>query len=909
MNWKEKIIQTIQQDTTNNVVEIVLGEGEIKYSSEIKKHESSFKITDEEYVRAFLIHRLVNELDYKPRFLEMEKRFTTGRESLNKGENDVLLFDAKGNTHFFIEAKAPDKWDIDQKHIEGQLFNLAKLQTKVKYLVWYTIEEKDNTVSDKALIIDFEKYPDYNDWDSAGRPVIDGTLVAGYGSPKLMPYIKAGLKDLKTQITANQITTITEKLHNYLWGGSSSTDSDIFFALVNIILAKIQDESEKSDGDEYDFQVKGYEGNTESPEKLFERMNELFKRAKKSKMNETDEVILKEARIIEKEKFSLSKLMFSVQTLQEFSFLDGRNSLDGKDILGEFFENITRSKFKQSQGQFFTPMPIVRFMLYALKLDELAIDKLNKDYTLPHIIDPSLGSGTFMIEAMKIITKELKYKQKDKIKSSRYIQDAFDGFFEPKHKENLWAKDFLWGIEPNPNLGPAAKVSMVLHGDGSTNIFVRDGLLPFRMYESTVNKNSLLQQSKSDKNYHDKEVNEQFDVIISNPPFSVDLDGETKKTLGRNFLFADKKNSENLFIERYYQLLKPNGRLAVVLPESVFDTTENKYIRLFLFKYFNIKAVVSLPQVTFEPHTSTKTSLLFAQKKTAAEIAEWQRLWEQYGKEWAELVTRVANYSKVYLENADRKKYPSIKDATPEEEIIQIKRFLKDYITENDQNLGSVELLTKYKEEIIELSKYEKDIKDVFGYYNSWWVFGEVVKKLDADLFTAEVENVGYKKTKRGERITPNDLFDLEYAPQTIDKARIQREYEEELASQNLQLLKLQERKNELEGKAQKQQNGTKQRTEKEIEKNMALMDNIRNKMLEIKQIKAQKEEVILKYYKEIKGVWTILPQYYDRTDKTLLSYFQNDGILSRWASDDAVLRQNEQIKLLDIMRKEVIWA
>ena len=73
----------------------------------------------------------------------------------------------------------------------------------------------------------------------------------------------------------------------------------------------------------------------------------------------------------------------------------------------------------------------------------------------------------------------------------------------------------------------------------------------------------------------------------------------------------------------------------MVLPESVFDTTENKYIRLFLFKYFNIKAVVSLPQITFEPFTSTKTSLLFAQKKTKAQVEKWNELWDKYGKEWA----------------------------------------------------------------------------------------------------------------------------------------------------------------------------------------------------------------------------------------------------------------------------------
>ena len=96
-------------------------------------------------------------------------------------------------------------------------------------------------------------------------------------------------------------------------------------------------------------------------------------------------------------------------------------------------------------------------------------------------------------------------------------------------------------------------------------------------------------------------------------------------------------------------LLKENGRMGIVLPESVFDTTENKYIRLFLFKYFKIKAVVSLPQVTFEPFTSTKTSLLFAQKKTESEVVEWNKCWAKFQSEWSKLNTRVSNYNSVYL--------------------------------------------------------------------------------------------------------------------------------------------------------------------------------------------------------------------------------------------------------------------
>ncbi|MCZ9960410.1 SAM-dependent methyltransferase [Brachyspira hyodysenteriae] len=177
----------------------------------------------------------------------------------------------------------------------------------------------------------------------------------------------------------------------------------------------------------------------------------------------------------------------------------------------------------------------------------------------------------------------------DELDKSRDVEDKFAQWFQLDHRENKWAKDFIYGIETNFNLGTATKVNMILHGDGSSNIFVKDGLLPFNLYSKEQSPNYLKQYDK-DSIYNDKNVNGQFDCILTNPPFSVTLDNDTKNNLKDGFLFGDKKNSENLFIERWYQLLKNNGRFAAVLPESVFDTTENKYIRIFIYKYFKNKS-------------------------------------------------------------------------------------------------------------------------------------------------------------------------------------------------------------------------------------------------------------------------------------------------------------------------------
>lgn len=556
-------------------------------------------------------------------------------------------------------------------------------------------------------------------------------------------------------------------------GGGGTDDNEVFSSLVNLILAKIQDEDEKEDGEKYDFQSlmfeKASDDDFESNETLFERINNLYRKALKEKLYVIDEKELNKSYVVDTKKFSLSKLKYTVQQLENLSFVDGKNSLNGKDILGDFFEGIIRDGFKQTKGQFFTPINIVRFMLYASSADKLAINRIKNDKVIPYMVDPSAGSGTFLIEYMKFITHTMKYVNTDggkynkELGNSRSVRDKVETeWFYPDHRENRWAKDYIYGSEINFNLGTATKVNMILHGDGSTNIFVKDGLLPFTQYEKEQEPN-VLRQSLNDTVYKEQnkeiKVNENFDIIFSNPPFSVDLDNDTKKLVKKSFAYGDKKNSENLFIERYYQLLRENGRLAIVLPESIFDTTENKYIRLFIFKYFKIKAVVSLPQLAFSPYTNTKTSILFAQKKTKDEIEVWDKLWAEKSKEYSNLKTRVENIIKVYNGKGNKSKLKSIKDLTEEQERELLKRMLKNYYVTSDELFSKDELIEKYEQELKELCKHDKETVNLFGYVNTWWVFGEVAKEINYDIFMAEAEEVGYKRTKRGERPRPNDLF------------------------------------------------------------------------------------------------------------------------------------------------------
>lgn len=740
-------------------------EKKIQYSSQITSDRKIDEITgDEELVRAIILTKLVNDYGYSLGNIHLEKTYEMGRPKVNTPRIDVIVKDKDGNAFMFIELKSPDKFEEDQDNIiEKQLFNLAGAEIaqghKVKYLVLLTCS-LDDKATNKAIVIDHDKFNSFEQWKES-REAVD-EIPVNYGRATKTPYKKGSAKDLEKNYPAFVIDSVRSNLHNVLWGGGGTDDNVVFSSLVNIILAKIQDESEKSDDEVYDFQCLAFSDDDgeifESNETLFERINNLYRRALKDRMYITDSSRLETSYVIDRNTFSLSKLKYAVYALERYSLVDGKNNIDGKDILGDFFEGIIREGFKQSKGQFFTHNNIVTFILWALQVDKLAIERINRDLEIPYLIDPSAGSATFLIEYMRFITKNIKYRFRNKIKSTRDIEDKFSEWFYPDNRENRWAKTYIYGIEHNFNLGTASKVNMILHGDGSTNIFVKDGLLPFYNYTKETAPN-ILNVSSSNDMYNSLNVNAQFDIVVSNPPFSVDLDNDTKSTLASSFIFGGKKNSENLFIERYFHLLRPGGRMGIVLPESVFDTSENKYIRLFLYKYFIIKAVVSLPQTTFAPYTTTKTSVLLAKKKSHEQITEWERVWSESSQKYSKLKTRCENLVAVYQGFKSRDKLPSVKNLSESEDKQIFLDLLKNLISEDDKSLSVLDIIKKYAEPIASVCRIDKDTKDVFGMVNTWWVFSEVANRLSYPIFMADVNYIGYKRTKRSERKQPNELF------------------------------------------------------------------------------------------------------------------------------------------------------
>jgi type I restriction enzyme M protein len=218
-----------------------------------------------------------------------------------------------------------------------------------------------------------------------------------------------------------------------------------------------------------------------------------------------------------------------------------------------------------------------------------------------------------------------------------------------------------------------------------------------------------------------------------------------------------------------------------------------------------------------------------------------------------------------------------------------------------DDEFDTKELLTKYSDEIDKLSKYENETA-VFGFYNAWWVFGEVAKasEVDYSIFMAEAENVGYKRTKRGENPMPNDLYDLEYAPAKLDCKRVIAEYNQDIKHIEDKQADAEQEKIVLEKKNSIKENAA---TQKKIEKLVTDIESYAEKIATLQAEKAEVESILANYYENN----SLKESYTERTNTALVSHFKN-GLLSRYKSDDIVLRKTAQLTILDAIRQEVVW-
>ena len=196
---RSEIIEEYINNCKNTVAKINVSRKEIEYDNDIIQHRKIKNITgDEEIVRAYILSKLVNELGYEKSSIEIEKEYDIGRPKVNKPRIDVIVRDKKEDAFLYMELKSPDEYEKDKDEIiEKQLFNLASQEQgqgkKVKYLVLYSIDiSESKIISDKCMIIDYEKYKTFDDWKNDRNYSED--LPEKYGSVQKEPYIKGGKK-------------------------------------------------------------------------------------------------------------------------------------------------------------------------------------------------------------------------------------------------------------------------------------------------------------------------------------------------------------------------------------------------------------------------------------------------------------------------------------------------------------------------------------------------------------------------------------------------------------------------------------------------------------------------------------------------------------------------------------------
>ena len=338
---------------------------------------------------------------------------------------------------------------------------------------------------------------------------------------------------------------------------------DSFDEIFKIIYAKIYDEIQgMEDPDNYSLKFRAGKDNDETKS----RIEDLFEKAK----DEWKDIFEDSDRI----KLRASQLASVVANLQEFKFM-------GSDlqIIDDTFEYLIPDVAKGKKGQYFTPRHVI----------DMCVTMLNPLKT-ESVIDTACGSGGFLIHALKYVKNHNNFT-KSQLKS-----------YSNKH---------LWGIDFDDKSSKISKAMMLIAGDGKTHIF-KENSLDSDSWNSRI-KNALedekLVKSADFQNF-------QFDVLLANPPFAGEVNEERILKLYPNVV-KDKQKSISrhlLFIERNLNFVREGGRLALVLPQGVFNNTSEKYIRDFLADKARILAVVGLDVNTFKPHTGTKTSVIFLQK-------------------------------------------------------------------------------------------------------------------------------------------------------------------------------------------------------------------------------------------------------------------------------------------------------
>jgi type I restriction enzyme M protein len=407
-----------------------------------------------------------------------------------------------------------------------------------------------------------------------------------YGQPEEYRFYKGDPNNDIQPVSKESLIAAIKKCHQTLWGGGKLSPPAAFGELCKIIFVKISDEQAKrKKGEPYEFQIKTHEPSR----KLAERIKGLYTAQQAKDPDVFTETI----------KIDDASLRTVVSHLESINL--NKTDLDTKGLA---FEQFMDGFFKGDFGQYFTPREIISF----------AVDMMrpgNEDI----VLDPACGSGGFLLYALDAVRKEAdEFFPDQTAKPEKGIPEGKDHY----DHWHAFAKERLYGIEINDEIARVAKMNMIIHDDGHTNVIGHDAL-------------DRLDRIKSNSNNTGFAAN-RFSLILTNPPFGAQVNlaerpyladyalGQVEDAKGNRKPRKNQK-TEILFLERVWNFLKPGtGRAAVVLPDGILTNSSLQYVRDFLLERFQVLAVVSLPQTAFSHYgAGVKSSLVFLRKRAEAE--------------------------------------------------------------------------------------------------------------------------------------------------------------------------------------------------------------------------------------------------------------------------------------------------
>lgn len=650
---KNKEVFIKSYDKIKYEISVDLSKDKIDYGDLIKRGDETTSNLQhhENLVVLECVNRLI-EKGYKPNDLTLEKKWKLGRTA-KSGKADITVKGKDGKTLLIIECKT---WgheftkELDyMKSNGGQLFSYFQQDKNTRYLCLYAsvlnndkidkinallrVEDKTEEKvqqQETEKIITYEHAKTIKEmlevWKhktKGKQTFLDKGLFEDEIEPYNPGYIPLKINDLKDFVKEDK-GKVFNQFEEILRHNNISDRSNAFNRIISLILAKIVDENKGVDAIT-DFQVKD---GIDDAETLLERLQSLYSKAMKDYLDEdvidyklediekqienfprqtakeTLYRIYKELKFYQNNEFAFkevyNKKLFeeNAKVLEEVVrlFQKYRFKYDQKaQFLGDFFELMLESGYKQSEGQFFTPTPIARFIISSIPLKSIVLEKLKKGekFFLPTVIDFACGSGHFLTEAIEEIADMIKAIDESEIKDEKSIIEL------KRYKEDMrWAGEYIFGLEKDYRLARTSQVACFMHGDGDANIIFGDGL----------EKHPRLAKEGT------------FDVLIANPPYTIK---DFKKHLNVNphdfelweHVTPDSDDIEVFFIERMKQLLRPGGMAGIILPSSILSNAgAYTKAREIILKHFEIKAIVEFGGNTFGA-TSTNTVTLFLKRR------------------------------------------------------------------------------------------------------------------------------------------------------------------------------------------------------------------------------------------------------------------------------------------------------